>query len=627
VRSKVVRSRVVRCSVSAAALLCAAVSLPSADVGHAATPYIDPTFNVDVQHDIVYSTAINVVGDPVTLTLDLYTPRGDTSSARPAFVFAHGGFFAFGDKSEGSGWGNRLAQRGYVVISINYRLSPSLVLAPVDTQLEIDEINDAREDMQTAVRWLRANAGNQRIDPDRIAVGGSSAGAVTALGVAVNNDDPAVREYPGFSSAVCTAVSYSGANDPLLVDPGDAGAIFHHGVLDTIVPYEMAAQTRDAMIANGLDVQWFEYADEGHGLSGDAQALANTRTIQWLHDRVATAAYPCSPAVAHRPRVLAGSQTPIAGSPNRSAVVSLVAVQSDAPGYVQALPCGGQAGAASNLNVDAVGQTRSGLAVVRFDAGGTSCLFNQSRTHLVADLQGYFAAGAFDDTDDQRVLDTRVGARLPAGTQTQIHGRPNSTAIGSLTLTDSTSAGFVQILPCGSVAGGSSNINADAPGQTRAGLAFIRFDAVGTACVYNQTPMHMLVDIQGYMTGSAFDDIDDTRILDTRLTARPTAGSQTTITGRPNSTAVVSLVATNAVAAGFVQVLPCGSTPGSSSNLNVNAAGDTIAGLAFVHFDATGRACLFNQQATDLVADVQGYLADGAFDDVADIRLLDTRIK
>ena len=614
-------------STAAVALFCAALSFPIAEAGHAATPYIDPTFNVDVQHDIVYSTAINVVGDPVTLTLDLYTPRGDPSTARPAFVFAHGGFFAFGDKSEDSGWGDRLAQRGYVVASINYRLSPSLVLAPVDTQIEIDEINDAREDMQTAVRWLRANAASLRIDPERVAVGGSSAGAVTALGVAVNNDDPAVTEYPGMSSAVCTAVSYSGANDPLLVDPGDAGAIFHHGVLDTIVPYDMAVQTRDAMLVGGLDVQWFEYAGEGHGLSADARSLANTRTIQWLRDRVAVAPYPCSPAVAHRPRIAAGNQTPVDGLAGRSAVVSLVAVQPDAPGYVQVLPCGGQVGGASNLNVDTAGQTRNGLAVVRFAADGRACLFNQSRTHLVADLQGYFADGSFDDTDDQRVLDTRVGPRLAAGTQTQIHGRPGSTAIAAVTLTESTAAGFVQVLPCGSPAGASSNLNADGPGQTRAGLVFIRFDASGNACMYNQTPMHLLVDIQGYMDGPAFDDIDDSRILDTRQTARPGAGSETTITGRPNTTAVVALVATNSAAAGFVQVLPCGATAGTSSNLNVSAAGETTFGLAFVHFDATGRACLFNQQATDLVADVQGYLANGAFDDLTDVRLLDTRVR
>ena len=52
-----------------------------------------------------------------------------------------------------------------------------------------------------------------------------------------------------------------------------------------------------------------------------------------------------------------------------------------------------------------------------------------------------------------------------------------------------------------------------------------------------------------------------------------------------------------------------------------------MAGLAFVHFDGTGSACLFNQQQTHLVADVQGYLTPGAFDDLPDERLLDTRTR
>ena len=52
-----------------------------------------------------------------------------------------------------------------------------------------------------------------------------------------------------------------------------------------------------------------------------------------------------------------------------------------------------------------------------------------------------------------------------------------------------------------------------------------------------------------------------------------------------------------------------------------------MAGLAFVHFDAAGHVCLFTQSSTHLVADVQGYLNDGAFQDDPDVRLLDTRIR
>ena len=136
---------------------------------HAATRYLDAMFNVDVQHDVVYGNTVAIDGTPVTLQLDLYTPRGDTATNRPVFIFAHGGFFVLGDKSGSFAWATRLAQRGYVTASINYRLGPIAVVAPVDSALETEIVNDARADMQTAVRWFRENAASLRIDPDKIA--------------------------------------------------------------------------------------------------------------------------------------------------------------------------------------------------------------------------------------------------------------------------------------------------------------------------------------------------------------------------------------------------------------------------------------------------------------------------
>ena len=593
----------------------------------AATRYLDPTFDVDVQRDIVYGRAVAFDGSIVDLTLDLYTPRGDVETKRPVFVFAHGGFFFIGSKqdSDAVGWATRMAQRGYVAASINYRLSPVPVLAPVDTPGELAAIDNARLDMQTSIRWFRANASALGVDPERIAVGGSSAGAVTALGVAVNRDDPGIGDHPDESAAVCTAVSISGANDPTVVDAGDAGAIFHHGTDDTIVPYDLAVQTRDAMVAAGLPVQWNEYPGEGHSLS--SQDVIRSRTIQWLYNRVATAPYPCSASVAQRPRVAPLHQTAIRGEPNRSAVMSIVATDAAGAGYIQLLACGQAPGAASNLNLDQPGQTRAVLAVGRFDASGGLCVFNQPRTHVVVDLQGYFAAGAFDDTVDQRILDTRATGLPAAGSQTEIVGRPNSTGVVSIVMTDTVGPGYVEVLPCGASPGASSNLNADATGQTRAGSAFVRFDASGEACVFTQTPAHLVVDVQGYMSAGAFDDIDDIRLLDTRNGPRPAAGSMSTIVGRPNATGVVSITATETAAPGYVQALACDDVPGESSNLNVDRVDQTVAVLAFVQFDAHGHACVFNQQATHLVVDLQGYMSSGAFEDRTDVRLLDTRVK
>ncbi len=284
-------------------------------------------------------------------------------------------------------------------------------------------------------------------------------------------------------------------------------------------------------------------------------------------------------------------------------------------------------GASSNLNADAPRQIRSGLAVIRFDGAGRACLFNQVRTHLVADLQGWFAPRAFDDVPDERLLDTRSGSRPAAGSQSMITGRPNATGVVSIVATDTAAAGYVQALACGEAPGASSNLNADAAGQTRSGLAFVRFDAAGTACLYTQRGAHLVADLQGYMADASFDDVVDDRVLDSRTGARPGDASITEVRGRAGATAVVSIVATDTTAAGFVQMLQCGTSPGSSSNLNADAAGQTIAGLAFVRFDAEGRVCMYAQRSTHLVVDVQGYLTAGAFDDVADQRLLDTRTR
>ena len=518
-----------------------------------------------------------------------------------------------------------MAQRGYVAASINYRLSVTPVVAPVDNDLERQEINDARADMQTAVRWVRANASQLKIDPDRIAVAGSSAGAVTALGAALNYNDPGIGENESYSSAVCTAVVISGANDPLIADPGDAGAIFHHGADDGIVPYDLAVQTRDAMIANGLAVQWNEYAGEGHLFSGASQALITSRSVQWLYEHVATAAYPCSAAVGRQMRIGPRQQTPISGTRQRSAVISVIAVESAAPGYLQLLDCGTTPGDSSNLNLDAVGQIRSVLAVVRFANDGRSCLYNEPRAHLVADLQGYFTVGAFDDVPDQRLLDTRLGPRPSARSQTTISGRPNSTAVISLVATNTTGPGYIQVLACGTTPGLASNLNADQSTQTRATLAFARFDAAGQACIFNETSVDLVADLQGYMTDGSFDDLTDQRLLDTRMAATPGEASQTMIWGRPNSTAVVAVVVTHSRGRGYVQFLDCGTKAGAASNINTDTVDQTIAGLAFIHFDAAGTACVFSEHQADLIVDLQGYMNPGAFEDIADLRLLDSR--
>ena len=135
--------------------------------------------------------------------------------------------------------------------------------------------------------------------------------------------------------------------------------------------------------------------------------------------------------------------------------------------------------------------------------------------------------------------------------------------------------------------------------------------------------------MQGYLAEDAFDDIDDQRLVDTRRggAVAPAAGTLTELQGRADSVGIVSLVATQTQAPGYLQVLPCDATPGATSNVNYDRALATTNGLTTVEFDADGRACVYTLAPAHIVADLQGYFVGDAFEDVPDRRLLDSRIR
>jgi acetyl esterase/lipase len=161
--------------------------------GPAPLRYRDAVFaNVTKTTDITYDTALNQQGQTVTLKLDVYSPTGDTETSRPAIVWVHGGGFSSGNKNspEIVDEANTFARKGYVNVSISYRLTPGGCSASGPTAECVQAIFDAQHDAQSAVRFLRANASTYGVDVDRIAIGGTSAGALTALHVGFNSDDP-----------------------------------------------------------------------------------------------------------------------------------------------------------------------------------------------------------------------------------------------------------------------------------------------------------------------------------------------------------------------------------------------------------------------------------------------------
>jgi len=147
---------------------------------------------VTVQNGVQYATH-----DGVPLYGDLYLP----SSAGPhaAVMFIHGGAWKVGSRSGyASSWGPYLAERGYVVFSIDYRLStPTTPTWP-----------QALLDCKAALQYLRGSAAALGVDPDRIAVGGDSAGGELSSMLALTQDWPAfANRYPGDAfAAVSTKV-------------------------------------------------------------------------------------------------------------------------------------------------------------------------------------------------------------------------------------------------------------------------------------------------------------------------------------------------------------------------------------------------------------------------------------
>ena len=267
--------------------------------------YYDEIFTSStVTTDIAYGQTLDHDGNPVTLYLDLYQPTGDTELSRPAYVWVHGGAFIMGDKGDSTDVmvADRFAKRGYVTVSINYRLRPGHYM-PWGSQALIDAWYDAQHDAQAAVRWLRANADTYGIDAGRIAIGGYSAGAMTSVNVGYNSSDPGDSGNPGYPSTVSSIVDVSGAvADTALMEAGEPPVLIVHGSADTIVPYFHATDIVTRAQAVGIPF-------ELHTLEGVSHFVWDTYTEQiigWMSDFLFTYLAPQQPTPTPTPAAVGG---------------------------------------------------------------------------------------------------------------------------------------------------------------------------------------------------------------------------------------------------------------------------------------------------------------------------------
>ncbi|WP_022669007.1 alpha/beta hydrolase [Desulfospira joergensenii] len=138
--------------------------------------------------DVIYARHGDVPDSDLFLKGDIYLPS--TEGPHPAIMLMHGGAWQLGDENfYADDWGPYLAERGYVVFSIQYRLSKPGGAYPAWPGCLFD--------CKAALQFLRGKAAEYKVDPDRIAVGGDSAGGQLAALLALTQDWPAfANKYP-----------------------------------------------------------------------------------------------------------------------------------------------------------------------------------------------------------------------------------------------------------------------------------------------------------------------------------------------------------------------------------------------------------------------------------------------
>ena len=239
------------------------------------------------QRGIAYGDA-----DPEMQVIHAYglEPREDP---RPAVLLVHGGALVIGSPDDYASLVPFFLDRGYVTFNAGYRLyDPDTGANPWPAQLD---------DVQQAVRWVRAHADEFNVDPDRIcAVGHSSGGQLVGLlGTtdATGDDD---LELDGISSRVDCVVSLAGDADLLVpydhpeydfteltgmilgaslddrpdlwkaaspahnVDDMTVPFLIIHGAHDAFTPVEMARSLVDKLTEAERDVVYAEYGNQSH---------------------------------------------------------------------------------------------------------------------------------------------------------------------------------------------------------------------------------------------------------------------------------------------------------------------------------------------------------------------------
>lgn len=231
------------------------------------------------------------------LEIWIWKPQGwKAEDKRPAMVFYHGGGWRGGAPTAFARQSEQLAARGMVALSVQYRLTSQTGV----------QVPDCVKDARSAFRWVRAQAGELGIDPDRIAAGGGSAGghlAATLVTLDEINDptddlsvslkpaalvlfNPAlVLEGPRAESRVADPAELRAISPYSHVKKGHPPTLILHGEADTTVPIASARLYAAKVVELGGKCEVVGYEGAPHSFFNRSPHLEQTseRMEQFLH--------------------------------------------------------------------------------------------------------------------------------------------------------------------------------------------------------------------------------------------------------------------------------------------------------------------------------------------------------
>ncbi|RKD86449.1 alpha/beta hydrolase [Mangrovibacterium diazotrophicum] len=184
--------------------------------------------------------------DNQKLDLDIYQPAFDSAVDRPVVLFVHGGGFSGGkrDTPENQKFCKRLAEYGYVAVSVSYRLTRQGTATGFGCDCPADEklktFQAAVDDLQDATYFLIERWEQFAIDPHKIILAGSSAGAETVLKAAFQ--PPYCYGLDSGPVSYAGVISMAGAISDInaIYEESAVPALFFHGTSDNLVPYATA---------------------------------------------------------------------------------------------------------------------------------------------------------------------------------------------------------------------------------------------------------------------------------------------------------------------------------------------------------------------------------------------------